>query len=606
MEEEANLEESSSGTLLEEHDAEFSQLAHELARVRKALQEVEKAEKYAQGSAGADVATTGDIWTSDEDYPLILPDHENRESVHRGRLELALEDCIWKGKKAGEWEKALELLAETKANGIEPTFDMYFAIIMTCQQAGEYRMPRELLQEMEAKGIEPDQAIYNSAIRACKKNSKCGPAIKLLREMEKKGIEPNAHMYYAIIWMCNKQGRWQLAQRLLQELKAKGIRPNTIIYNATIRAHAKEGKWEKAHELLQEMEANGIEQDEHTYNAVMKTYEKHGHWDKVLELLRHMKTKGVKPDTTTFNTSFRVCKKAGKWEKALQLQQVMHGQRSVEQQKKQQQEQENQFYEIRRRPAKKIAGDEAAGEDKVHRRPHIGAKHTSISYAALISTFEKGGEWEKALEVLAEMQANLPLYNDSDVWYSKETHIAVIAACAMGGNWEKARELQEEMRAVEQVRLQEALEQLLSDEEELQQDTKSYNSILCFCENGGEWERALALLAHMQAQGFKPDTKTFNTVVRICKKQGEWEKAREVLREMRAKGIKVETYLDGLYGKHLDFKPYVGGGQRRNKNVRRVRSTENLKKLLRKQRTWEDALELLRQMELKGIVPHEG
>ena len=61
-------------------------------------------------------------------------------------------------------------------------------------------------------------------------------------------------------------------------------------------------------------------------------------------------------------------------------------------------------------------------------------KPNVITYSAVISACEKGGQWEKALEVFASMDSNGVSPNDI-------TYCAVISACEKGRQWEKALEI---------------------------------------------------------------------------------------------------------------------------------------------------------------------
>jgi pentatricopeptide repeat domain-containing protein 1 len=69
-----------------------------------------------------------------------------------------------------------------------------------------------------------------------------------------------------------------------------------------------------------------------------------------------------------------------------------------------------------------------------------GVKPDVITYNASISACEKGGQWEKALQLLEEMRAKG--VEPDVILYS-----ASISACEKGGQWEKALQLLEEMRA---------------------------------------------------------------------------------------------------------------------------------------------------------------
>jgi pentatricopeptide repeat protein len=68
-----------------------------------------------------------------------------------------------------------------------------------------------------------------------------------------------------------------------------------------------------------------------------------------------------------------------------------------------------------------------------------GVKPDVITYNASISACEKGGQWEKALQLLEEMRAK-------GVEPDVSLYSASISACEKGGQWEKALQLLEEMR----------------------------------------------------------------------------------------------------------------------------------------------------------------
>ena len=54
---------------------------------------------------------------------------------------------------------------------------------MACGDGGQWEKALELLREMPAAGVEPDVVCYNSAITACAKSRRAEEALALLKEM---------------------------------------------------------------------------------------------------------------------------------------------------------------------------------------------------------------------------------------------------------------------------------------------------------------------------------------------------------------------------------------------------------------------------------------
>jgi len=146
--------------------------------------------------------------------------------------------------------------------------------------------------------------------------------------------------------------------------------------------------------------------------------------------------------------------------------------------------------------------------------PDNGIKPDVISYKAVIKACEKGGQWEKTLELFGEMEEN-------DISLPKViSYNAAISACEKGGQWEKAVELLREM-----------------SDNGIKPDVITYAIAISACEKGGQWEKAVELLREMSGNGIKPDVISYNAAISACEKGGQWKKALELEREMSESGI---------------------------------------------------------------------
>jgi pentatricopeptide repeat domain-containing protein 1 len=85
------------------------------------------------------------------------------------------------------------------------------AIISACAQARNWKKALQLLEEMQAKGVEPNVFTYNATTSACEKGGQWEKALQLLEEMQAKGLEPNAITCSATTSACEKGGQWEKA-----------------------------------------------------------------------------------------------------------------------------------------------------------------------------------------------------------------------------------------------------------------------------------------------------------------------------------------------------------------------------------------------------------
>lgn len=79
-------------------------------------------------------------------------------------------------------------------------------------------------------------------------------------------------------------------------------------------------------------------------------------------------------------------------------------------------------------------------------------------------------------------------------------------------------------------------------------------NIVCFnaaahaCARGGQWQRALCLLADMVAAGLSPNVNTFSAAVAACGNAGQWERALALLDQVTSRSSGVHVQLrTGLF-----------------------------------------------------------
>ncbi|CAE8588905.1 unnamed protein product [Polarella glacialis] len=135
-----------------------------------------------------------------------------------------------------------------------------------------------------------------------------------------------------------------------------------------------------------------------------------------------------------------------------------------------------------------------------------------ITYSAAISSCEKGGQWQLALNLLSLMPAARVVPNEI-------TYNAASSACEKSGHWQLALALLS-----------------LMPEAKVVPDEITYNAAISACEKGGQWKLALNLLSLMPEAMMVPDEITYNAAIDVCERSQQLERGLQILWESRERG----------------------------------------------------------------------
>lgn len=91
-------------------------------------------------------------------------------------------------RRAGEWERGLQVFDEAVAAGADVELDvqLFGAALACCNSGEDHARALELFEGMPARGLLPNQVCYNEAIAACRSadgEALCGHCLQLLKEM---------------------------------------------------------------------------------------------------------------------------------------------------------------------------------------------------------------------------------------------------------------------------------------------------------------------------------------------------------------------------------------------------------------------------------------
>lgn len=81
--------------------------------------------------------------------------------------------------RSGQWQAALDLLAQMRRIGLVPGVEASSAAITACGEAGRPKEALKLLEDMKQSSMPPNEITYNAAMTACAKSYQVGLVLKL-------------------------------------------------------------------------------------------------------------------------------------------------------------------------------------------------------------------------------------------------------------------------------------------------------------------------------------------------------------------------------------------------------------------------------------------
>ena len=135
---------------------------------------------------------------------------------------------------------------------------------------------------------------------------------------------------------------------------------------------------------------------------------------------------------------------------------------------------------------------------------------TDVINAFVVSTgmnkLRRLGKYRDALVVFEKAKAG-------GVALNTFTFNAAISACAKGGEWQKALDLVDELK----------------QQRGLEPDVITYTAAISACAKGGQWLTALELLDELKHRGLEPNIITYSAAISACEKGRQWETGIDIL-----------------------------------------------------------------------------
>ncbi|CAN0004594.1 unnamed protein product, partial [Scytosiphon promiscuus] len=319
--------------------------------------------------------------------------------------------------------------------------------------------------------------------------------LALMKEMEDAGIAPNVYAYNAAIAACGHEGRWAEAVAVFRRMDKKGVAPDEVSFLNAIEACGKGDQWALAVALLREMSA--VRTDASTAGtdaADGATGAENG----------GPATGTVNPTVEAYTAAITACGNAGQWEAAVGLlREVTEGDVMV----------------LKHPRAGDVGGATSDDEEAAEAKEGEGSQAAGQEEESSSSSSASPPSPPPTQPVPVPLAPDVVLYN------------AAIEACGKSGQWERALQLLAEVWEA-------GLSPTVAHQQRPQQLPRlllplqvTYNSAIACCGTADKWEKAVALLDEMRQVGLSPVSSTFLPAIEACSRAGEGKLAYVLIKE---------------------------------------------------------------------------
>jgi pentatricopeptide repeat domain-containing protein 1 len=237
---------------------------------------------------------------------------------------------------------------------------------------------------------------------------------------------------------CERCGEPDRAVEVLSSMRKRGRAPNTITYNTVISALGKAGRYDDVVRLHREMQKAGVPDDVFTLTGILTACERsEGKWRRAAEVFENFSQRGVSPNTVAYNQFISTMGASGKWDLAMSAFEEMKA--------KVKEARDEQARDAAASRQRSSSNDKNINNNRNNNSNSSIPKPDVITFGALISALERGGQWRLALGVFDEMQA-------SGVKPSVQVYTSVLNACERGGQWDRAAGLFAQLEAQQKQR----------------------------------------------------------------------------------------------------------------------------------------------------------
>ncbi|PIN23275.1 hypothetical protein CDL12_04041 [Handroanthus impetiginosus] len=227
-------------------------------------------------------------------------DKKNNGNAWANTVTEALSEAIDKK----QWHRALQVFEMLKVQPFyQPKEGTYMKLLVLLGRCGQPGQACQLFDEMLQEGLEPTSELYTALLAACCRSNLIGKAFAVLEQMKSiPHCQPDVYTYSILIKACVDACRFELVESLYDQMAERLITPNTVTQNIVLSGYGKAGKYEEMEKILARMlESTTSAPDVWTMNTILSLFGNEGQIEMMERWYEKFRNFGIEPEIRTFN-----------------------------------------------------------------------------------------------------------------------------------------------------------------------------------------------------------------------------------------------------------------------------------------------------------------
>ncbi|PNT16681.1 hypothetical protein POPTR_010G153900v4 [Populus trichocarpa] len=227
-------------------------------------------------------------------------DRKSKAKAWVNTVAEALTDCVLKK----QWLQAIQVFEMLKEQPFyQPKEATYMKLLVLLGRCGQPQRAHQLFDEMVEEGIEPTTELYTALLAAYCRNNLIDEGFSIINQMKSlPRCQPDVYTYSTLLKACVDASRFELIDTLYQEMDERLISPNTVTQNVVLSGYGRVGMYDQMERVLSEMlESAACKPDVWTMNIILSVFGNEGQIDLMERWYEKFRNFGIEPETRTFN-----------------------------------------------------------------------------------------------------------------------------------------------------------------------------------------------------------------------------------------------------------------------------------------------------------------
>lgn len=185
----------------------------------------------------------------------------------------------------------------------QPKEGTYMKLLVLLGKSGQPEHARRLFDEMVEEGLEPTSELYTALLAAYSRSNLIDEAFSVLEQMKALPLcQPDVYSFSILIKVCVDASHFELVESLYDQMAERSITPNTVTQNIVLSGYGKAGKYEQMERVLSGMlESTTCKPDVWTMNTILSVFGNKGQIEMMERWYEKFRNFGIEPETRTFN-----------------------------------------------------------------------------------------------------------------------------------------------------------------------------------------------------------------------------------------------------------------------------------------------------------------